>query len=111
MSCIYMAFAPRTDIIGISSMMIPLPFGSFATRGGERAKWELYVDSTLHTCLLNEERMDTPNCHGQNALGQPPEATVGGPAAPCYIEFSSDAGNRLFIVVYDQSERAIFTQH
>ena len=92
-------------------MMIPLPFGSFATRGGERAKWELYVDSTLHTCLLNEERTDTPNCHGQNALGQPPEATVGGPAAPRYIEFSSDAGNRLFIVVYDQSERAIFTQH
>ena len=106
-----MAFAHgQTDIIGISSMVIPSllpPFWELCS--SERAKWELYVDSTLHTCLLNRECMDTPNCTIQNALQAAPLSRPS--IAPRYIEFIPDAGNRLFIVVYDQSERAIFTQH
>ena len=49
----------------------PPPFSELCS---ERAKWELYVDSTLHTYLLNEERMDTQHFHGQNVPQETPDA-------------------------------------
>ena len=52
---LYGVRARTADIIGISSMVIPSLLPLFLELcSSERAKWELYVDSTLHTYLLNE---------------------------------------------------------